>query len=159
MNNSRRKKIYILVTVLALILVGAIAMFSGVLTPNGGLVNVIEKLNENYVPTTAESQATLVAGEVGSEIYDLSMYEESSKEYDEALAQLEEDWFPRIVAVMPKGPKGGEYPNAPPPIYDAFPGQKGETADGETYTITRTWIGDIAVGTEVILEGVVQQGE
>ncbi|MCJ7622161.1 MAG: hypothetical protein MUO76_01565 [Anaerolineaceae bacterium] len=117
MNNSRRKKIYRLVTVLALILVGAIAMFSGVLTPNGGLVNVIEKLNENYVPTTAEAQATLVAGEVGSEIYDLSMYEESSKEYDETLAQLEEDWFPRIIVVMSKGPEGGEYPNAPRKLY------------------------------------------
>ena len=61
--------------------------------------------------------------------------------------------------VMPKGPEGGEYPNSPPLIYDALPGQKGETADGETYTITRIWIGDIVVGTEFILEGVVQQGE
>lgn len=59
---------------------------------------------------------------------------------------------------MPKGPEGGEYPNAPLPIYDALPGQEGETAEAETYTITRTWIGDIAVGTEIILEGVAQQG-
>ncbi len=96
---------------------------------------------------------------VGSEVYDLSLYEESSEEYVAALAQMEEDWFPRSVVVIPKGPEGGDYPNAPVPIYDAFPGQKGETAEGETYTITRTWIGDITVGTEVILEGVVQQGE
>jgi hypothetical protein len=72
---------------------------------------------------------------------------------------MEDDWFPRKAVVIPKGPEGGDFPNAPAPIYDAFPGQEGETADGETYTITRTWIGDIAVGTEVILEGVVLQGE
>ncbi len=99
------------------------------------------------------------ANVVGSEVYDLSLYEESSEEYVAALAQMEEDWFPRKAVVIPKGPEGGDYPNAPVPIYDAFPGQESETADGETYIITRTWIGDIAVGTEVILEGVVQQGE
>ncbi|MBS3753608.1 MAG: hypothetical protein KGY46_09515, partial [Anaerolineales bacterium] len=37
--------------------------------------------------------------------------------------------------------------------------QEGETEDGETYKITRTWIGDIAVGTEVTLKGVAEQGE
>ena len=31
--------------------------------------------------------------------------------------------------------------------------------EGDNYEITRSWIGDIAVGTEVILEGVVDQGE
>ena len=96
---------------------------------------------------------------VGVEVYDLSLYEESSEEYVAALAQMEEDWFPRNAVVIPKGPEGGDFPNAPVPIYDAFPGQKADTEDGDAYEITRTWIGDIAVGTEVILEGVVQQGE
>ncbi len=36
---------------------------------------------------------------------------------------------------MPKGPEGGEYPNAPLPINDALPGQESETAEAETYTI------------------------
>jgi len=96
---------------------------------------------------------------VGVELYDLSLYEESSEEYVAALAQMEEDWFPRNAVVVPKGPEGGDFPNAPVPIYDAFPGQQAETEEGDTYEITRTWIGDIAVGTEVMLEGVVEQGE
>jgi len=96
---------------------------------------------------------------VGIEVYDLSLYEESSEEYVAALAQMEEDWFPRNAVVIPKGPEGGDFPNAPVPIYDAFPGQQAETEEGDTYEITRTWIGDIAVGTEVMLEGVVEQGE
>ena len=96
---------------------------------------------------------------VGVEVYDLSLYEESSEEYVAALAQMEEDWFPRTAVVVPKGPEGGDFPNAPVPIYDAFPGQQADTEDGESYEITRTWIGDIAVGTEVVLEGVVDQGE
>ena len=49
--------------------------------------------------------------------------------------------------------------NAPLPVYTAYPGQEGKTEGGESYTITRTWIGDIAVGTEVSLQGVAQQGE
>jgi len=100
-----------------------------------------------------------VADTVGVEVYDLSMYDESYQQYMEALGEMEEDWFPRLAIVQPKGPEGGEFPNAPLPIYDAYPGQEGFTEDGERYTITRTWIGDITVGTEVTLEGVVGQGE
>jgi hypothetical protein len=96
---------------------------------------------------------------VGIEVYDLTLYEESTEEYYAALGQMEEDWFPRQAVVIPKGPEGGDYPNAPAAIYDAFPGQQATTEEGETYEITRTWIGDIAVGTEVNLEGVVGQGE
>lgn len=99
------------------------------------------------------------ADEVGVEVYDLSMYDESYQQYMEALGEMDEDWFPRQAIVQPKGPEGGEFPNAPLPIYDAYPGQEAVTEDGERYTITRTWIGDIAVGTEVTLEGVVGQGE
>lgn len=57
--------------------------------------------------------------------------------------------------VLSKGPEGEEYHNTPLAVYTAYPGKEGETEDGETYKITRTWIGDIAVGTEVTLEGVV----
>jgi len=99
------------------------------------------------------------AGEVGVEVYDLSVYEQDSEAYAEALARMEKDWFPRPAVVIPKGPEGGEFPNAPMPIYDAYPGQETTTEEGETYEITRTWIGDIAVGTEVTLEGVIGQGE
>ena len=159
MSNSKRNTIIVLGVIGFLLLIVAILVLSGVLNAGGSLAKIIEKLNGNDVPTTAEAQETLAAGVVGVEVYDLSMYEGSNQEYTEALAQLEEDWFPRKGIVMPKGPEGGDFPNAPLPIYDAFPGQEGETADSETYTITRTWIGDIAVGTEVILEGVVQQGE
>ncbi len=116
-------------------------------------------LSGNGVINGTDTSGTEFAESVGIEAYDLSLYEESSEEYYAALGQMENDWFPRTAVVIPKGPEGGDYPNAPAPIYDAFPGQKRETADGETYAITRTWIGDIAVGTEVILEGVVQQGE
>jgi hypothetical protein len=159
MEKSKRNTIIVLGVIGFLLLVVAILVFSGVLNAGGSLAEVIEKLNGSDVPTTAEAQETLAAGVVGVEIYDLSMYEESSQEYAQALAHLEEDWFPRTVVVIPKGPEGGDFPNAPLPVYDAFPGQEEETDEGETYTITRTWIGDIAVGTEVILEGVVQQGE
>ncbi len=159
MDNKERKRFYILIAILILLLVIMSLVFSGVLSKNGGLMKTIEKLTGSDLQTTAEAQETLIAGVVGSEIYDLSLYEESSEEYTEALAQLEEDWFPRTAVVIPKGPEGGEYPNAPVPIYDAFPGQIGSTADGEPYEITRTWIGDIAVGTEVVLEGIVSQGE
>ena len=72
---------------------------------------------------------------------------------------MEERWFPRPSVVIPKGPEGRDFPNAPAAIYDAFPGQEATTEDGETYEITRIWIGDIAAGSEVILEGVVQQGD
>jgi len=96
---------------------------------------------------------------VWAEAYELFLCEESSEEYYEELAQMEEDWFPRTAVFIPKGPEGGDCPNAPVPIYDAFPGQRADTDDGESYEITRTWIGDIAVGTEVVLEGVVEQGE
>ncbi len=106
-----------------------------------------------------ETPGTGPAEIVGIEVYDLSLYEESSEEYVAALAQMEEDWFPRNAVVIPKGPEGGDFPNAPVPIYDAFPGQRTDIEDGESYEITRTWIGDIAVGTEVVLEGVVEQGE
>ena len=106
-----------------------------------------------------KTPGTGLAEVVGVELYDLSLYEESSEEYVAALAQMEEDWFPRNAVVVPKGPEGGDFPNAPVPIYDAFPGQQAETEEGDTYEITRTWIGDIAVGTEVMLEGVVEQGE
>ena len=99
------------------------------------------------------------ADEVGVEVYDLSMYDESYQQYMEALGEIDEDWFPRQAIVNPKGPEGGDFPNAPLPIYDAYPGQEAVTEDGERYTITRTWIGDIAVGTEVTLEGLVGQGE
>jgi hypothetical protein len=159
MSNSKRNTIIVLGVIGFLVLVAAILAFSGVLNTGGSLAKVIEKLNGSDAQTTTEAQETLTAGVVGVEVYDLSMYVESSQEYTEALAQLEEDWFPRTVIVMPKGPEGGDFPNAPLPIYDAFPGQEAETTEGEAYTITRTWIGDIAVGTEVVLEGVVQQGE
>ena len=106
-----------------------------------------------------KTPGTGLAEVVGVELYDLSLYEESSEQYVAALAQMEEDWFPRNAVVVPKGPEGGDFPNAPVPIYDAFPGQQAETEEGDTYEITRTWIGDIAVGTEVMLEGVVEQGE
>ena len=107
----------------------------------------------------AEVESTPTPGVVGSEVYDFSMYEESSEEYAQALDELEKPWFPRKAVVKPKGPEGGDYPNAPLPVYTAYPGQEGETEDGETYKITRTWIGDIPVGSEVTLKGVVQQGE
>ncbi len=96
---------------------------------------------------------------VGVEVYDLSVYEQNKEAYAEALARMEDDWFPRTAVVIPKGPEGGDFPNAPVPIYDAYPGQETTTEEGETYEITRTWIGDIAVGTEVTLEGLVGQGE
>jgi len=96
---------------------------------------------------------------VGVEVYDLSVYEQGSEAYAEALARIEDDWFPRPAVVIPKGPEGGEFPNAPLPIYDAYPGQETTTEEDEIYEITRTWIGDIAVGTEVALEGVIGQGE
>jgi len=82
-----------------------------------------------------------------------------SEEYAQAVDELEEPWFSRQAVVKPKGLEGGDYPNAPLPVYTAYPGQEGETDDGETYRITRTWIGDIAVGAEITLKGVVQQGE
>jgi len=71
---------------------------------------------------------------------------------------MEEDWFPRAAVIIQKSPEGGDYPNAPVLICDAFPGQIETTEEGILYEITRTWIGDIAVGTEVMLEGVVEQG-
>ena len=114
---------------------------------------------EGTVTITSVPNITPAAEVVGSEVYDLSMYEESSEEYVQALNQLEDPWLPRKVVVKPKGPEGGDYPNAPLPVYTAYPGQERETEDGETYRVTRTWIGDIAVGTEVTLEGVAQQGE
>jgi len=115
--------------------------------------------NENGIIKGTQSSGEEYAESVGIEAFDLSLYEESSEEYYAALGQMEEDWFPRTAVVIPKGPEGGDFPNAPVPIYDAFPGQQAETEEGDTYEITRTWIGDIAVGTEVILEGVVEQGE
>ena len=47
---------------------------------------------------------------VGIEVYDLSLYEESSEEYYAALGQMEEDWFPRPAVVIPKGPEGETFP-------------------------------------------------
>lgn len=151
MDNKKRKTLYTLLGVWALIFIvlAAVLVFSGC-SRNG---------NGNRILKTEEAQETLMAEVAGSEIYDLSLYEESSEEYYAALAQLEEEWFPRTVVVIPKGPEGGDYPNAPLPIYDAFPGQQGTRDDGKPYEITRTWIGDIAVGTEVVLEGIVSQGE
>ena len=119
--------------------------------------NLFKDGNGNITGT--ETSGTAIAESVWIEAYDLSLYEDSSEEYYAALGQMEEDWFPRTAVVIPKGPEGGDYPNAPVPIYDAFPGQQAETEEGDTYKITRTWIGDIAVGTEVLLEGVVEQGE
>ncbi len=119
--------------------------------------NLFKEENGNIKGT--ETSGTAIAESVGIEVYDLSLYEESSEEYYAALGQMEEDWFPRPAVVIPKGPEGGDYPNAPVPIYDAFPGQHADTEEGDTYKITRTWIGDIAVGTEVTFEGVVEQGE
>jgi len=116
-------------------------------------------INGNGIIKGTDPSGNEFAESVGIEAYDLSLYEESNEEYYTALGQMEEDWFPRTVVVIPKGPEGGDYPNAPAPIYDAFPGQQKTTEEGETYEITRTWIGDIAVGTEVVLEGVVEQGE
>ncbi len=163
MSNSRKKTKKVTLGLWLILITAVVLIVLGVLqSGSGGIAKVFEKLTGNNVPTTAGAEETLVAGAAdvaGSEIYDLSMYEESGEEYAEALAQLEEDWFPRTAVVIPKGPEGGDFPNAPLPIYDAYPGQEGETADGKIYTITRTWIGDIAVGTEVILEGVVEQGE
>ncbi len=163
MDSSRKKTKNITLGLWLILITAVILMFLSVQQSGyDGIVNVFEKLNGSETPTTAGAEETLAASAAevaGVEIYDLSMYEKSNQEYAQALAQQEEDWFPRTVVVMPKGPEGGDFPNAPLPIYDAFPGQKSETAEGERYTITRTWIGDIAVGTEVILEGVVQQGE
>jgi len=53
---------------------------------------------------------------VGVEAYELFLCEESSEEYYEELAQMEEDWFPRTAVFIPKGPEGGDCPNAPVPI-------------------------------------------
>ena len=163
MSNSKKKTKNITLGIWLILIAAVVLIFLRVIqSGSGGIVRVFDKLNGSDIPTTAQAQETLAASAaevVGAEIYDLSLYEESSQEYAEALAQLEVDWFPRTVIVMPKGPEGGEYPNAPLPIYDALPDQEGETAEAETYTITRTWIGDIAVGTEIILEGVAQQGE
>lgn len=109
---------------------------------------------------TQEKNVTPAAGVVGSEVYDFSLYEESSEEYTEALRELEDPWLPRKAIVKPKGPEGGEYPNAPAPVYTYYPGQERTTSEGMSEPVgARTWIGDLAVGTEVTLKGVVDQGE
>ena len=137
-------------------ILGVIALLS-IFIPSYSCSNLFN--NGNGVIKATKTSGGEFAESVGIEAYDLSLYEESSEEYVAALAQMEEDWFPRNAVVIPKGPEGGDFPNAPAPIYDAFPGQRADTDDGESYEITRTWIGDIAVGTEVTLDGVVDQGE
>jgi hypothetical protein len=110
--------------------------------------------------STPDHAETPAAEVVGSEVYDFSLYEESSRAYAEALEDLEEPWLPRKAVVKPKGPEGGEYPNAPAPVYTAYPGQVRETSAGGYEPVgTRTWIGDLAVGTEVTLRGAADQGE
>lgn len=55
---------------------------------------------------------------------------------------------------------GGECPNRPlPSYYTPYQGKDFVTEDGETYELVRTLVGDIAVGTEVMLENVGGQGE
>lgn len=151
----KKNRLHVYLTVLA-ILLGILTIASTLLVPGfwSGLLGPKDETGSTQEPGQGSP-----AEVVGIEVYDLSLYEESSEEYVAALAQMEEDWFPRPAVVIPKGPEGGDYPNAPAAIYDAFPGQQAETEEGDTYEITRTWIGDIAVGTKVILEGVVQQGE
>ena len=110
--------------------------------------------------STPDQVGTLAAEVVGSEVYDFSLYEESSKAYADALSSLEVPWLPRKAIVKPKGPEGGEYPNAPAPVYTAYPGQERKTSEGIYEPVgTRTWIGDLAVGTEVTLKGIADQGE
>ena len=147
MNKNKSKTRVLLLAVLSLVLLISV-----------GACLLTDALGNNGSPLQ-ETPGTDPADVVGSEVYDLSLYEESSEEYVAALAQMDEDWFPRKAVVIPKGLEGGDYPNAPAPIYDAFPSQQRDTEDGESYEITRTWIGDIAVGTEVVLKGVVEQGE
>ena len=151
----KKNRLPLILTSIA-ILLGIIALATAILGPSfwSDLLGVNGKSNATREP--GESSPADVAG---IEAFDLSLYEESSEEYYAALAQMEEDWFPRSAVVIPKGPEGGDYPNAPAPIYDAYPGQTRTTEEGDTYEITRTWIGDIAVGTEVLLEGVMDQGE
>jgi hypothetical protein len=144
--NERSLIAWIGITIVLLLVLAGILVATGVIGGNGELPAAGTKEPEE-------------AASVGVEVYDLSMYDESYQQYMEALGQMEEDWFPRQAIVQPKGPEGGEFPNAPLSIYDAYPGQEAFTENGERYTITRTWIGDIAVGTEVTLEGVVGQGE
>ncbi|MFO8037065.1 MAG: hypothetical protein R6U57_10605 [Anaerolineales bacterium] len=144
----------------ALIVVGVIPMVPN--APGQDTIKSTECISdeqEGVATVTPVQNFTPAAEVVGSEVYDFSLYEESSMEYAQALSELEDPWLPRKAVVKPKGPEGGEYPNAPLPVYTAYPGQEGETEDGETYKITRTWIGDIAVGTVITLEGVAQQGE
>lgn len=107
-----------------------------------------------------EEEGMPAAEVVGSEVYDFSFYEESGQAYEEALDSLEEPWLPRKAVVKPKGPEGGDYPNAPAPVYTSYPGQVRKTRQGRYEPVgTRTWIGDMAVGTEVILKGAAEQGE
>jgi len=147
----KKSKGYVIATAAAIIfaIVGIVSIFLSSCSCSNNNGNGIIKGTKN--PEGADS--------VGIEAYDLSLYEESTEQYYAALGEMEEDWFPRPAIVIPKGPEGGDFPNAPAPIYDAFPGQQDITEDGDTYEMTRTWIGDIAVGAEVILEGVVEQGE
>lgn len=151
----KKKNLYLYVSVAAAI-IAVIALIS-VLLSSCSFSNLFN--GENGIIKGTPSSSGEYADSVGVEAYDLSVYEQGSEAYAEALARVEEDWFPRPAVVIPKGPEGGEFPNAPMPIYDAYPGQETTTEEGETYEITRTWIGDIGVGTEVLLEGVVGQGE
>lgn len=150
--NERSLILWIGIVIGLLLVIAGILLVTGVIGGEGGLI-------KNGLLPASKTKEPGAAEVVGVEVYDFSIYEESGQEYAETLAEMEEDWFPRQAVVMPKGPEGGEFPNAPLAIYDAYPGQEGVTGDGETYTITRTWIGDIAVGTEVALKGVVGQGE
>ena len=134
------------------LLVAGVLLFTDVL--EGGEGNELIELE-----TQAPDGEPAAAEEVGVEVYDFYEYEESREAYQEALAQQEEDWFPRDAVVEPKGAEGGEYPNAPLPVYTSYPGKDFVTEEGETYKIDRTWIGDLAVGTEVRLEDVGAQGE
>ncbi len=162
--NDEKKPTFSILNVLAILLVVSLMGVAALIAVRAGYIStasITEKIDNIFGSEGIEGIIPdgRPADEVGVEVYDLTVYEQNSEAYAEALARMEEDWFPRPAVVIPKGPEGGEFPNAPMPIYDAYPGQETTTEEGETYEITRTWIGDIAVGTEVTLEGVIGQGE
>ena len=161
--NDEKKSTTRLFTALALLFFASLAVVIVLIAAKAGYIstaNLTEKISDIFGSEGIKGIIPDARPDVvGVEVYDLSVYEQGSEAYAEALARMEDDWFPRPAVVIPKGPEGGEFPNAPLPIYDAYPGQETTTEEDEIYEINRTWIGDIAVGTEVILEGVVQQGE
>lgn len=116
------------------LLLAGVLLFTDVL--EGGEGNELIGLG-----TQAPDGEPAAAEEVRVEVYDFTEYEESRQAYQEALAQREEDRFPWNAVVPPKGPEGGEYPNAPLPVYTSYTGKDFVTEEGESDTITRTWIG------------------